>query len=117
MRDRTGVDLMRDNDHVPEIKRRIWVAKERSRDVLHSLTFNRIPKWMTIHTIIIISKVLNCFLTKVGVSTKIIPRYILNGGNLDYENHLQLQYGKYCQVHDKDTPTTTRKLGHMVLFY
>ena len=68
------------------------------------LTFNRIPKLMTTHAMLNIGKMLNYFPTKAGVSTIMIPRAILNGENLDYERHLPFQDGKYCQVHENETP-------------
>jgi hypothetical protein len=37
------VNLISASEHVPEIKRRIRVVKERSRSSRHSLPFNRIP--------------------------------------------------------------------------
>ena len=60
----------------------------------HSLSFHRIPKLMMIHEIINIGKMLNYFMTKVGVPNTMVPRDILNGENLDYKKHLQFQYGQ-----------------------
>ena len=84
----TRFNLTSANEHVPEIKRIIWVVKEIFRVIRHSLPFNRIPKLMTTYAILNIGKMLNYFPKKAGVSTKIIPRAILNIENLDYENHL-----------------------------
>ena len=86
------VNLASANEQVPEIKRRIRVSKERSKYMRHSLPFHRIKKLMTIHAIINIGKMVNYFPTKIGVSTTMIPRAVLNGENLDYENLLLFQY-------------------------
>ena len=103
------VNLMSANEHVPNIEWRIWVIKERSRDMIHSLPFNMIPKFMTIHVIINIGKMLNYFPTKAGVSTTIIPSAILNREKMDYKKNLRFQYGKYCRVHENKTPHNRKK--------
>ena len=77
--------------------------------MIYSPPFHKIPSLMTIHAIINIGKMLNYFLTKVGVSNKIISRDILNGENLDYEKYLRLQYGEYSQVHENETPCNSKK--------
>ena len=64
----------RSNEHVPEIERIIQVVKERSRAMIHSLPFNRIPKLMIIHAILNISKMLNYFLTKGVIAKEMSPR-------------------------------------------
>ena len=58
------VNLTSGNEHVPEIEKRIRVVKDRSRAFHHSLLFNWIPKLMTIHAILNITKMLNHFPTK-----------------------------------------------------
>ena len=103
------VNLTSASEHVPDIKQRIWVVKERSRATRHSLPLNRIQKLMTIHAIINIGRMLNYFPTKAGVSTTMIPRAILNRHDLDYKKHLQLQYGKYCKVHENKTSCNSKK--------
>ena len=75
----------------------------------HSLLFNRIPKLMTIHAILNIGKMLNYFPTKGGIAIDMIPRAILNGENLNYNKHLKLQFGQYCQVNYNETPHNSKK--------
>ena len=53
------LNLTSSNEHVPKIERIFRVVKERSRDMRHSLPFNRIPKLMTINSILNIGKFLN----------------------------------------------------------
>ena len=59
---------------------------------------------MTIHAILNIEKMLNYFPTKGGIAIDMNPRAILNGENLNYNRHLKLQFGQYCQVRDNETP-------------
>jgi hypothetical protein len=53
------VNLTSTNEHVPKIKSRIWVVKERARAIRHSLPFNRIPKLLTIYIVFKAVKLLN----------------------------------------------------------
>ena len=69
--------------HVPEIERRIRLVKERSKAMRDSVPFNRIPKLLTIHSILNIEKMLNYFPTKGGISMDMSPQAILNGENLN----------------------------------
>jgi hypothetical protein len=69
------VNLASSNEHVPEIERRIRVAKEpRCRATRHSLPFERIPKLLTIHIVFHAFKLLNYFPTKGGVSDTLSPK-------------------------------------------
>jgi hypothetical protein len=46
------VNLVSDNEIVPEIECRIGVVKERFQATWHSLPFHTIPKLMTIHVVL-----------------------------------------------------------------
>jgi hypothetical protein len=98
------VNLASANEHVPEIKRRIRVVKERCRASRHSLPFQRVPKLLTIHIVLNSVKMLNFFPTKGGISDNISPKTIMSGEVLDYKKHLCLQIGQYCQVHEEELP-------------
>jgi hypothetical protein len=102
------VKLASANEHVPEIKRRIRVVKERCRVTQHSLPFERIPKLMMIHIVLNVVKLLNLFSTKGGVSGNLSPKTIMSGETLDFKKHLSLQIGQYCQVHDEETPRNSQ---------
>jgi hypothetical protein len=97
------VNLASPDEHVPEIERRIWVVKERSRAARHSLPFQRIPKLLMIHIVLNAVKMLNFFPTKGGISDTLSPKTIMSGETLDYKKHSSLQVGQYCQVHEEDT--------------
>jgi hypothetical protein len=99
------VNLASANEHVPEIERRIRVAKEQCRATRHSLPYERIPKLMTIHIVV---KLLNFFPTKGDVSDTLSPKTIMSVETLDFKKHLSLQIGQYCQVHEEDTPRNSQ---------
>jgi hypothetical protein len=102
------INLASANEHVPEIEPRIRVVKERCRATRHSLPFHTIPKLMTIHIVLNVVKLLIFFPTKGGVSDTLSPKTIMYGEKLDYNNHLSLQLGQYCQVHEEDNPRNSK---------
>jgi hypothetical protein len=104
----TVVNLASANEHVPEIERRILVVNEWCRATWHRLPFHKIPKLMRIHIVLNVVKLLNFFLTKGGVSDTLIPKTIMSKGTLGYKQHLSLQLGQYCQVHEEDNPRNSQ---------
>ena len=103
------VNLTSAKKHVPEIERRICADKERSCAFRHSLTFNQIPKLMTIHAILNITKMLNYFLMKQGISSELSTCSILTGESLDYKKHLTLHPVQYCEVYENEGPKNSDK--------
>jgi hypothetical protein len=73
------VNLASPDEHVPEIKWRIWVVKERSRAARHSLPFQCIAKLLIIHIVLNAVKMLNFFPTKGGISNNLSPKTIMSG--------------------------------------
>ena len=107
-----AVNLASSNEHVPEIERRIRVVKERARATRHSLPYTRIPKLLTIHIVFHVVKLLNFFPMKGGISTTLSPKTIMSGETLDYNKHLSLKIGQYCQVHEEEKPTQQSGCAH-----
>ena len=103
------MNLASADEHVPEVERRIWVVKERARDIQHNLPFHRIPKILLINMVLLAVEMLTYFPTKAGISKTLSPRAILTGESLDYKKHLSLQFGQYCQVHQENAPTNSQK--------
>ena len=99
-----SVNLASANEHVPDIERRIRVVKERCRASRHDLPFKCIPKLLTVHIVLNSVRMLNYFPTKGGISEHLSPKTIMSGEVLDYKQHLCLQIGQYCQVHEEETP-------------
>jgi hypothetical protein len=71
------LNLASANEHVPEIKRRIPVVKERTRALRHELPFERLPRIMTVHIVLNAVKLLTYFPTKGGTSSQWSPRMIM----------------------------------------
>ena len=106
------------SEHVAEIERRIRVVKERTRAMRHAMPFTKIPKLLTIHTVLQGTRLLNYFPSKGGVSASISSMSIMSGEILNYKKHLSLQVGQYCQVHEEESPRNSqhpRTKGAIVL--
>ena len=61
------LNLVSANEHVPKIKRKIRVIKERVFAVQYSLPCNAIPELVTIHAVLFVTKQLNLFPVKGGI--------------------------------------------------
>ena len=88
------INLASDNEHVPEIERKIRVVKERCCAARHGLPFQIILKLLTIHIVFQTVKLLNLFPTKGIISDTLSPKIIMSGDILDYKKHLSLQIGQ-----------------------
>ncbi len=60
------LNLASANEHIPEIEQKIRVIKERVRAV--------IPAWMLVHAVLFVTKQLNLFPVKGGLSSKLSPK-------------------------------------------
>ena len=103
------MNLTSANYNVPEVEWRIRLVKEIIRATIHIINFHRIPNLMRTHAILSIGKILNYFTTKIGISTTMNTKAVLNGEYLDYKNHLKLRYGKYYKVHENETLQNIKK--------
>jgi hypothetical protein len=48
---------------------------------------------------------LNIFSPKDGISSNINPREIITGVKIDYNKHIQAEFGEYVQVHEEHDNT------------
>jgi hypothetical protein len=106
MVDLSGVprlNLMAANEHELYVKRNIRVIKERVRAVRHSLPFSKIPAQITTHMVFFVTKFLNFFLVKGGISDQYSLKAIMSGEIINYRQYF-LPFGLYCQVHKEDLP-------------
>jgi hypothetical protein len=74
-----NINLTGQGKHVPEIKRRIRVVKERVRALQHSLPFKKIPRIMIINIVIHVVRQLTFFPTKADISETFSPRMLMMG--------------------------------------
>ena len=78
------------NEHVPDIDRQIRVVKEWCRATRHGLPFQKIIKLLTTHIVPNTVKILNLFPTKGGISDSLIPKTIMSGETLDFQNNIRI---------------------------
>ena len=97
------LNLSSANEHVPEIERKIRVIKERVRAVRYSLPFNALPPKVLIHSVLFVTKQLNLFPVKGGVSAQFSPKQILTGEVVHYK-FCSMPFGQYCQISEEDAP-------------
>ena len=97
----TLIDPCGENEHVPDVERYIRTIKDSVRSCNNSLPFARIPRIMLIHMVKNAVFWLNSIPAEDGVSEILSPRYILTGRSIDYNRHVQLEFGAYVHTHDK----------------
>ncbi len=94
-------------DHVPEVKRKIRLIKERGRGILNTLLFKKMPRLILIELIYHVVLWLNAFLANSGVSETLSPRKIVYRHILNFAKHCKSPSFVYCEVHDDPAPTNT----------
>jgi hypothetical protein len=97
------LNLTAANKHDPYVKRKIRVIKERLHAVRHSLPFSNISAQITTHMVFFVTKLLNFFPVKGGISDQYSPKAIMSGEIINYRQYC-LPFGSYCQVHEEDLP-------------
>jgi hypothetical protein len=97
------LNLASANEHVPEIERKIWVIKEQVRAIIYSIPFNSLPAQMLVHAVLFVTKQLNLFPVKGGLSLKLSPKQIMSGKVIHYK-FCAMGFGRYCQIHEEDQP-------------
>ncbi len=97
------LNLASANEHVPEIERTIQVFKERVRAIIYSIPFNSLPAWMLVHAVLFVTKQLNLFPVKGGLSSNLSPKQIMLGEVVHYK-FCAMGFGRYCQIHEEDQP-------------
>jgi hypothetical protein len=96
-----GVTLNRCSreEHVPVAERRIRTLNERYRCICNTLPFKKLPGMLVVQMVSKCNFWLNIFPPKDGISRNIIPREFITGVKIDYNKHIQAEFGEYVQVH------------------
>ncbi len=94
-------------EHMPEVKRCVWLIKEQGWGILNTLPFKRMPQVMLIELIYHVVLWLNVFPMKTGVSKDILHCKIVFCKKLNFAKHCQAVFNSYCEVHNEPTPTNT----------
>ena len=87
--------------HVPEAERNIRTIKDRTRNVLASLPFKRIPNRIVIELVFGQVFWLNAFANKYGISKSLSPRIIMTGYTIDFKKNVRIVPGQYGQTHEE----------------
>ena len=61
------------------------------------------------HLVCLVAQQLNWSPNKYGISKTYSPMIIVTGKNLDYNKHLQHEFGTYIQAHTKNDPSNQMK--------
>jgi len=104
-----NINLTAANEHKPFIEHRIHVIKERVRALHHTLPFKRLPRKMTAHMVLYVTKLLNFFPVKNGLSNTLSPKAIMSGEQITFK-HYKLPFGSYCQLHEETNPRNSLAL-------
>ena len=102
------INITSANELVPCIEHQIRVVKERTRSVRHSLTLNKIPKILTIYIVFTVVRMLKYLPVKGGFYAILSPNTIMSGETLHYKQHIGLNIGQYCHVHEHEEPSNSQ---------
>ncbi len=97
------INLSSANEHVPKIERKIWVIKEQVQAVVYSLPVNTLPPVVLLNAVLFVTKQLNLFPVKGGISTQFSPKQIMTGKVVPYK-FCSVSFGQYCQISEEGTP-------------
>jgi hypothetical protein len=97
------INLSSANKHVPEIERKFWVIKEQVRVVVYSLPVNALPPVVLANAVLFVTKQLNLFPVKGGISTQFSPKQIITGEVVHYK-FCSVSFSQYCQISEEGTP-------------
>jgi hypothetical protein len=109
-----GVTLNRCSreEHVPVAERQICTLKELCRCICNTLPFKKLPGMLVVQMVSTCNFWMNIFPPKDGISRNINPRELITGVKIDYNKHIQTEFGEYVQVHEEhDNTMHTRTTG------
>ena len=110
------LNIVSNDEHVPEIERQIRTLKEWTRGIYCTLPFRKIPRHLTIEMLYAANYWLNMFPRKGGISQTMSPRTLLTGLTMNYHRHCRLEFGEYVQTHEEhDNSLNPRTVGALAL--
>jgi hypothetical protein len=92
-------------EHVPVAERRIRTLKERCRCICNTLPFKKLPGMLVVQMVSTCNFWLTIFPPKDGISRNINPRDLITGVKIDYNQHVQADFGEYVQIHEEHENT------------
>jgi len=84
---RCTLNIVPNNEHVPEVEFYIRTIKERTQSVYNSHPFKKFPNWLLIEIVYAQVFWLNAFPSNNGISTLSSPCNIVTGLGIDYNLH------------------------------
>ncbi len=95
-------------EHVPEMERCIRTEKERFRSQIARMPFQgQMPVLMFRELGKFVTRWLNSFPPKGGVSQTYSPRAVVTGRAIDYKKHCLIPFGSYVEATMENTPTNS----------
>jgi len=90
IREAVTLNIVTNNEHVPEVDCYIRTLKERTRSVYNSLPFKKFPNRLLIEIVYAQVFWLNVFPSDNGISKRRSTRNIVTGSGIDYNLHCKL---------------------------
>ena len=110
------MNLVANDEHVPEAERFIRTLKERTRCIYNTLPFAHLPPRIVIEMVKTANFWMNVFPYHQGISDVLSPRQIITGSTIDYNRHCNLSFGTYVQTHEAhDNSMVPRTTGAIAL--
>ncbi len=97
------LNLTSANKHLPEIEHKIRVIKEWVCTVMYGMPFNAVPPIICVSAVLFVTKQLNFFPVKGGISANYSPKQIMSGEVVHYK-FCSLPFGAYCQISEEAQP-------------
>ncbi len=94
-------------EHVSEAEQMIRTVKERTRGLVCTLPFVKIPQRMKIELVYFMVLWLNAFPVKMGISGVYSPQELMVRRHLNYTKHCRVLPRVYCEVHNEPVPSNT----------
>ena len=95
------------NEHVGEIERKIRHVKNRSRSVVATQPYKKMPNCMIKALLTHVVMWMNAIFSKLGVSELYSPRELVLRRQLDVAKHAKVKFGSYCEVYAEPNQTNT----------
>jgi hypothetical protein len=103
-------------EHVPVANKRISTLKERCRCMYNTLPFKNLPGMLVVQMVSTCNFWLNIFPPKDDISRNINQRELITGVKIDYNKHIQAEFGEYVQVHEEhENAMHTRTTGAIAM--
>ncbi|CAB9528178.1 hypothetical protein SEMRO_2166_G317260.1 [Seminavis robusta] len=110
------LQVVAENEHVPEIERFIRTIKERVRAMWNVMPFKQLTSRFIVEMVTNVMMWLNMFPPQNSASATISPRTLVTGTHIDYKTHCRLECGAYVQTHEEhDNSMKPRTIGAIAL--